>query len=108
MPALWRCNQMEELLLPLFPLNMVLLPEEPLPLHIFEKRYKKLIGDCLLAKAQGTGQQEFGVVFARDADIQPVGCAARIVNVTRKYADGRMDIFTVGTQRFEILVTNQE
>lgn len=99
---------MEELLLPLFPLDMVLLPEEPLPLHIFEERYKRMIGDCLQAKVEETGQQEFGLVFARGEDIQPVGCAARIVNVTRKYTDGRLDIFTVGTQRFEILVTHQE
>jgi len=100
--------RMEELLLPLFPLDLVLLPEEPLPLHIFEERYKQMIGDCLLAKAEETGQQEFGIVFAKGEHIQPVGCAARIVNVTRKYADGRMDIFTVGTRRFEILVTHQE
>lgn len=99
---------MEDLLLPLFPLDLVLLPEEPLPLHIFEERYKRMIGDCLKAKAEETGQQEFGVVFAKGEEMQPVGCGARIVNVTRKYADGRLDIFTVGTRRFEILVTNQE
>lgn len=99
---------MEGLLLPLFPLDLVLLPEEPLPLHIFEEKYKRMIGDCLKAKAEDSGQQEFGVVFAKGEEMQPVGCAARIVNVTRKYADGRMDIFTVGTKRFEILATNQE
>jgi Lon protease-like protein len=53
---------MEETLLPLFPLEVVLLPEEPLPLHIFEERYKEMIGECLKAKASGAGQQEFGVV----------------------------------------------
>lgn len=99
---------MEDLLLPLFPLDLVLLPEEPLPLHIFEERYKRMIGDCLKAKAEAPQPKEFGVVFAKGEEMQPVGCAARIVNVTRKYADGRMDIFTVGTQRFEILVTHQE
>ncbi|HLY61981.1 MAG TPA: LON peptidase substrate-binding domain-containing protein [Terriglobia bacterium] len=99
---------MEELLLPLFPLDMVLVPEEPLPLHIFEERYKRMIGDCLKAKAEESGQQEFGIVFAKGEEMQPVGCGARIVNVTRKYVDGRLDIFTVGTRRFEILVTHQE
>ena len=53
---------MEENLLPLFPLEVVLLPEEPLPLHIFEDRYKTMIGECLQAKIAGKGQQEFGVV----------------------------------------------
>jgi Lon protease-like protein len=97
---------MEDLLLPLFPLELVLLPEEPLPLHIFEDRYKQMIGDCLRAKEENAGQQEFGVVLARNREVQSVGCCARIINVTRKYEDGRMDIFTVGARRFEILVTN--
>jgi len=99
---------MEELLLPLFPLEIVLLPEEPLPLHIFEDRYKTMIGECLKAKAAGSGQQEFGVVLAKDKEIQTAGCSARIINLTRKYPDGRMDIFTVGARRFEILVTNPD
>ena len=99
---------MEELLLPLFPLEVVLLPEEPLPLHIFEDRYKTMIGDCLKAKAGNSGQQDFGVVLAKDKEIQTVGCSARIINLTRKYPDGRMDIFTVGGRRFEVLVTNPD
>jgi len=97
---------MEDLLLPLFPLELVLFPEEPLPLHIFEERYKEMIGDCLRAKEESQGQQEFGVVLAKNKEMQTVGCSARIVNVIRKYDDGRMDIFTVGTRRFEILVAN--
>lgn len=99
---------MEDLLLPLFPLEVVLLPEEPLPLHIFEDRYKRMINDCLKAKSEEKGQQEFGVILVKNQEIQPIGCSARIINVTRKYADGRMDIFTVGTRRFEVLVTNPE
>ena len=59
---------MDENLLPLFPLEIVLLPEEPLPLHIFEERYKTMIGECLQAKAAGTGQQEFGVVLLKGQD----------------------------------------
>ena len=97
---------MEDLLLPLFPLEIVVLPEEPLPLHIFEERYKQMINDCLRAKADDSGQEEFGVVLAKKEEMETVGCTARIINVTRKYADGRMDIFTVGGRRFEILVSN--
>jgi len=99
---------MEENLLPLFPLEIVLLPEEPLPLHIFEDRYKTMIGECLQAKAEGRGQQEFGVVLLQGQAMSSVGCSARIVNLTRQYEDGRMDILTVGKRRFEILLTNEE
>jgi Lon protease-like protein len=99
---------MDNDLLPLFPLEIVLLPEEPLPLHIFEDRYKTMMGECLQAKAAGKGQQEFGVVLLKGQALSPVGCTARIVNVTRRYEDGRMDILTVGKRRFEILLTNDE
>lgn len=99
---------MEEPLLPLFPLELVLLPEEPLPLHIFEERYKQMIGECLAAKVSGSSRQEFGVVLGKDQQILRVGCTARIVNLARKYDDGRMDILTVGKRRFEIFSTNEE
>jgi Lon protease-like protein len=99
---------MDEILLPLFPLELVLLPEEPLPLHIFEDRYREMIGECLRAKASGFGRQDFGVVLAKGQEISNVGCSAQIVSLTRKYDDGRMDILTVGKRRFEILLTNEE
>lgn len=99
---------MSNLLVPLFPLEIVLLPEEPLPLHIFEERYKEMIGECLSAREAGSGQQEFGVVLAHENEMQASGCTARIVNVIKKYEDGRLDIFTVGVRRFEILYTDQE
>jgi Lon protease-like protein len=99
---------MEEILLPLFPLEMVLLPEEPLPLHIFEERYREMIGECLRAKTSGIGRQDFGVVLAKGQEISNVGCSAQIVTITRKYDDGRMDILAVGKRRFEILLTNEE
>ena len=99
---------MDDFLLPLFPVETVLLPEAPLPLHIFEERYKLLIGECLKAKSSGGGQQEFGVLLAKDQEMRTVGCTARIINVTRKYADGRLDLFTVGSRRFELLYTNEE
>ncbi len=99
---------MEDVLLPLFPLEIVLLPEELLPLHIFEERYKTMIGECLQAQATGEGQQEFGAVLLKGGELSTIGCSARIVNLTRKYDDGRMDILTVGRRRFEISLTNEE
>jgi len=99
---------MEEILLPLFPLEVVLLPEESLPLHIFEDRYREMIGECLRAKASGSGRQDFGIVLAKEQELSNVGCTAQIVSVTRKYDDGRMDILIVGKRRFEILLTNEE
>jgi Lon protease-like protein len=99
---------MEENLLPLFPLEIVLFPEEPLPLHIFEDRYKTMIGECLEAKAAGKGQSEFGVLLLKGQAVSSVGCTGRIVNLTRQYDDGRMDILTVGRRRFELLRTNEE
>lgn len=95
-------------MLPLFPLELVLLPEQLLPLHIFEERYKDMIGDCLEAQERASGRDEFGIVLAKEEEIKPVGCSARIVKVIRKYEDGRMDILTRGTRRFEIYLTNEE
>ncbi len=92
----------------MFPLNVVLLPEEPLPLHIFEDRYRLMIGECLEAKANQHPGQEFGVVLAGEDGMEAVGCSARIVNVTRTYPDGRMDLLTVGRRRFEILYNDEE
>lgn len=82
--------------LPLFPLGLVLMPGMPLPLHIFEDRYKRMIGECL-----ETGS-EFGIVFYQGSSMEKVGCTARIMKVLRRYEDGRMDIITRGERRFEI------
>lgn len=89
-------------LLSLFPLEVVLLPGTPLPLHIFEPRYKEMIGECL------EHQTQFGVVRAMDQGIAEIGCAAEIVSVTKKYEDGRLDLIAEGRQRFEVLELNQE
>jgi ATP-dependent Lon protease len=99
---------MDEPLLPLFPLEIVLMPEAPLPLHIFEERYKEMIGECLKAAKDPPRTEDFGVVLAKGQEVSRLGCSARIVNVTRTYDDGRMDIFTVGARRFEILVVNED
>jgi Lon protease-like protein len=89
-------------LLPLFPLDVVLLPRTPLPLHIFEPRYKEMIGECLAEKSP------FGVVRALEQGVAEIGCTAEIVAVTKKYPDGRLDLVTEGRERFEVLELNQE
>jgi Lon protease-like protein len=89
-------------LLPLFPLDVVLFPGTPLPLHIFEPRYKEMIGECLDQKTL------FGVVRAQDKDLAEIGCTAEIIAVTKTYEDGRMDIVTQGRERFELLEINQD
>ena len=87
--------------LPLFPLNVVLFPGMALPLHIFEERYKAMIGDCI------DNEAVFGIVLIREgqeagepADPFKIGTTARIVRVER-LAEGRMNILTRGEQRFE-------
>ena len=90
------------LLLPIFPLELVLMPGVPLPLHIFEPRYREMIGECLEQK------KPFGVVRASSDGVADIGCTAEIVSVTRKYDDGRMDILTRGVERFEVIHVNEE
>jgi len=89
-------------LLPLFPLDVVLLPGTPLPLHIFEPRYKELVSECLDRK------KLFGVVRAKEEGIAEIGCTAEIITIAKKYPDGRMDIVTEGRERFEVIQVNQE
>ena len=89
-------------LIPLFPLDVVLFPGTPLPLHIFEPRYKEMIGECLAE------QRTFGVVRAVEQGLADVGCTAEIISVVKKYEDGRLDIVTEGRKRFEIVRVNQE
>jgi Lon protease-like protein len=88
---------MEELLVPLFPLQVVLFPRTNLALHIFEERYKEMIGECIEKKA------EFGVVLAQENSMENIGCTASISEVVCKYDDGRMDILVRGQRRFEIM-----
>ena len=89
-------------MLPLFPLTLVLLPRTPLPLHIFEDRYKEMIGEALDADT------EFGIVLVMKRGLAGIGCTARIRELLRKLEDGRMDILAEGRQRFEILSTDNE
>lgn len=89
-------------LLPLFPLEVVLLPGTPLPLHIFEPRYKEMIRECL------TNEAPFGVIRALEQGIAEVGCTAEIITVTKEYPDGRLDLIAEGRKRFEVVELNEE
>jgi Lon protease-like protein len=88
--------------LPLFPLQVVLLPDAELPLHIFEDRYKEMIAEVLRDKI------EFGVVLANERGIVNTGCTATVERVLREYPDGRLDILTLGRRRFEIERVSEE
>ena len=82
---------------PLFPLGLVALPHEIVPLHIFEERYKTMIAVCL----EHAG--EFGIVWAGDGEVRAVGCAMEVTEVLETADDGRMNILTRGTRPFRLL-----
>ena len=81
---------------PLFPLGLVLLPGEAVPLHIFEERYKVMIGECL------EEEREFGIIWLADDALKDVGCSARITHVLERFDDGRMNIVVEGTDPFRL------
>jgi Lon protease-like protein len=82
---------------PLFPLGLVLLPQELVPLHIFEERYKQMINECL------ESETEFGIVWLADDGLRDIGCTARIERVIERFEDGRMNILVSGAQPFRLL-----
>jgi len=82
---------------PLFPLGVVALPHEMVPLHIFEERFKAMMEECLL------GQSEFGIVWLADDGLRPVGCACEITEVLERMDDGRLNLLTRGTRPFRIV-----
>ncbi len=83
--------------IPLFPLNVVLLPGVELPLHIFEPRYRAMVKTCLEEKS------EFGMLLSLPKGIAHVGCTAEILEVAKRYGDSRMDILTVGRAPFRVV-----
>jgi Lon protease-like protein len=93
---------MSRRLLPLFPLQLVVFPRTRLPLHIFEERYKEMVGNAI------RDQSEFGIVLAKKDGIVNAGCTVKVEKVIEMYPDGRMDILTRGERRFEIDGLNQE
>jgi Lon protease-like protein len=82
---------------PLFPLGIVALPTEAVPLHIFEPRYRTMVAECL-----ETGS-EFGIVWASEDGLRQIGCACEIAEVLERHDDGRMDILTRGTRPFRLV-----
>jgi Lon protease-like protein len=82
---------------PLFPLGIVLLPTELVPLHIFEERYRVMIGECL---DQGT---EFGIVWLSDSGLKEIGCSAKVTRLLKRMEDGRMDVLVQGVAPFRLL-----
>jgi len=83
--------------IPLFPLNVVLLPGADLPLHIFEPRYLEMVSHCLKEKS------EFGVLLAVPKGVTRVGCTAEIIEVVKRHDDKTMDILTVGREPFRVI-----
>lgn len=81
----------------LFPLGIVLLPTERVPLHIFEPRYRELIGECI------DGQREFGLVYADENGVRELGTRARIDEVLERFDDGRLNIVVQGGERFRVV-----
>ena len=82
---------------PLFPLGLVMLPTEVVPLHIFEDRYKLMIGECLDAET------EFGIVWLADDGLREVGCTATVEQLLERMEDGRMNILVRGGRPFRLL-----
>jgi Lon protease-like protein len=82
---------------PLFPLGLVLIPHELVPLHIFEDRYKLMIGECL------EHDREFGIVWLSDDGLKEVGCSARVTRVLERFDDGRMNVLVEGTNPFRLV-----
>jgi Lon protease-like protein len=93
---------MSSRLIPLFPLNVVVFPRTRLPLHIFEERYKEMVGNAI------RDDSEFGIVLAKQDGIVNAGCTVAVDKVLEMYPDGRMDIMTVGRRRFEVVSLNEE
>ena len=93
---------MASTLLPLFPLRVVVFPRTHLPLHIFEDRYKEMVGQAIQNKS------EFGVVLSKEDGIVNAGCTVVVEKVVKSYPDGRMDILACGRRRFEIVLLNEE
>ena len=82
---------------PLFPLALVALPYEYVPLHIFEERYKTMIGQCM------ERESEFGIVWEADDGLRPVGCAMEVAELLERMEDGRMNILSRGTRPFRVV-----
>jgi Lon protease-like protein len=87
---------------PMFPLGIVALPTESVPLHIFEDRYRTMIEECLRSET------EFGIVWLSDDELKPVGCACEIDRVLERMEDGRLNILVRGTRPFRLIERQED
>jgi Lon protease-like protein len=87
---------------PLFPLGIVALPSESVPLHVFEDRYLRLVERCLQAEPGSPGR-EFGIVWLSDDELKPIGCACELEQVLERLEDGRLNVVARGTRPFRLL-----
>jgi Lon protease-like protein len=87
---------------PLFPLGIVALPNESVPLHIFEERYQRLVERCLAAP-RGALERQFGIIWLSEEELSPVGCACELEEVLERMDDGRMNILARGNRPFRLL-----
>ena len=87
---------------PLFPLGLVAVPGESVPLHVFEDRYRRMIEHCLSADPDSP-EREFGIVWLSDEELKDVGCACEIERVLERMDDGRLNILARGTRPFRLL-----
>jgi Lon protease-like protein len=92
---------------PLFPLGIVALPTESVPLHIFEKRYRRMLERCLRAE-RGSPEREFGIVWLSDEELKPVGCACEVERVLERLEDGRSNILARGTRAFRVVARQDD
>src|SRR5262249_4371345 len=87
---------------PLFPLGIVALPTESVPLHVFEDRFRRMIEERLRAQP-GSPEREFGIVWLSDQELKPVGCSCDIEEVLERMSDGRLNILARGKRPFRLI-----
>ncbi|HEY1537955.1 MAG TPA: LON peptidase substrate-binding domain-containing protein [Solirubrobacteraceae bacterium] len=87
---------------PIFPLGLVALPYEYVPLHVFEPRYRTMFAECL------ERESEFGLVWATEDGLRDVGCACEIARVIERMEDGRLNVLTRGTRPFRIIAEQDD
>tara|TARA_B100000003_G_scaffold97724_1_gene87581 strand:- start:378 stop:959 length:582 start_codon:yes stop_codon:yes gene_type:complete len=83
--------------IPLFPLNIIVLPYEEVPLHIFEPRYKKMIKNSIKENSP------FGIVLDNSGNIDNLGCSLYVTKIIKEYKSGEYDLIATGSKRFKIL-----
>jgi Lon protease-like protein len=91
----------------LFPLGIVALPTETVPLHIFEDRYRRMIETCLQAQ-EGSQESEFGILWLSDEELKPIGCACAVESVLERMDDGRLNIIARGTRPFALIERQED